>query len=99
MPERLDRVTVALKGGDFTFSGEARQALLARLYNADIKAGMMTGARAQTAPIGLLSAVASGPAWIRTRVQRGRTLRARYHGGMHETRASTGRGSLARPNE
>ena len=39
MPERLDLVTVALKGGDFTFSWEARQAFLTRLYNADIKAG------------------------------------------------------------
>ena len=42
MPERLDRVTVALSRADFVFGWEARQALLERLYNANIRAGMMT---------------------------------------------------------
>lgn len=37
MPERLDRVTVALKRGSVVFSWEARQALLARLFHANIK--------------------------------------------------------------
>jgi hypothetical protein len=37
MPERLDRVTIRLDAGDITISWEARQALLARLFHANIK--------------------------------------------------------------
>lgn len=37
MPERLDRVTITLNCGEFGFSWEARQALLARLFHANIK--------------------------------------------------------------
>jgi len=42
MPERLDRVTIALDASDITISWEARQALHRRLYSADIEAGIMT---------------------------------------------------------
>jgi hypothetical protein len=35
-------VTIALARGDATISREARQALMARLFHANIKAGMMT---------------------------------------------------------
>jgi hypothetical protein len=42
MPERLDRVTIALDARDITISWEARQALQKRLYYKDVMAGMMT---------------------------------------------------------
>ena len=42
MPERLDRVAVTLAQRDVTISWDARQALMTRLYDANIKAGMMT---------------------------------------------------------
>ena len=42
MPERLDRVTIALDARNITISWEARQALQKRLYYKDVKAGMMT---------------------------------------------------------
>ena len=35
MPERLDRVTIALNRRDVTISWDARQALMARLYDAN----------------------------------------------------------------
>jgi hypothetical protein len=36
MPDRLGRVTIALNNRDVTITGDARQALMARLYEANI---------------------------------------------------------------
>ena len=41
MPERRDRVTVSLDDRDVTLTWDTRQALMQRLYDADIKASTM----------------------------------------------------------
>jgi hypothetical protein len=40
MPERLDRITVSLNGGDLTLSWHTRQELLARLQHINTKSGI-----------------------------------------------------------
>lgn len=70
MPERLDRVTIALDSREVTISWDARQALMRRLYDANVGAGMMTRGVSTDGIIRSIEAVGASRAVELTKAER-----------------------------